>query len=33
LSLNPFSINNLWPDYCDHPVTSADVRLSVGRKA
>jgi predicted nucleotidyltransferase len=37
LSLNPFSVNNLirssWPHYSDHSVTSADVRLSVGRGA
>jgi hypothetical protein len=33
LGLNPFSINNLirqGPQSCDHSVTSADVRLSVG---
>src|SRR6266849_10246204 len=34
LSLNPFFNQQLnssrWPVYCDHSVTSADVRLSVG---
>jgi hypothetical protein len=34
IGLTTFSINKLnssrWPIYCDHSVTSADVRLSVG---